>query len=241
MTQIDAAYGKRAVSRLAWLGRARLSRAGHSVFATISPRDYTKASDAELALWSSGGDRRAFDGLVMQYGTFALRVAGRLASDRSAAEDIVQEAMVRAWKQIRSFDAERGRFTTWLYRIVVNLCIDDRRRSKPEQMADDFDAADPAASADMVIESQQNRTSLAVALRALPVHQRAAITLVYDEGLSGAEAARVMGLSAKAIERLLARARAHLRENLAICGGLMKSAYVDGEPACIAVIPQQPF
>jgi RNA polymerase sigma-70 factor (ECF subfamily) len=214
MTQINVVYGKGALPRLAWLGRSRFSRAGRSVFATISPRDYTKASDAELALWSSGGDRRAFDGLVTQYGSFALRVAGRLASDRSAAEDIVQEAMVRAWKQIGSFDPERGRFTTWLYRIVVNLCIDDRRRSKPEQMADDFDAADPAYGADAVIEDHEQRAGLAVALRALPVHQRGAIALVYDEGLSGAEAARVMGLSAKAVERLLARARTHLRESL---------------------------
>lgn len=211
--QRDVAYAQNAWPRLLWFGGPS-SWAGCPVFATISPRDYTEASEADLALWSSGGDRHAFDGIVTRYGPFALRVAGRLVPDQAAAEDIVQEAMVRAWKRIGHFDAQRGQFTTWLYRIVVNLCIDDRRRSKPEQIADDFDAVDPAHGADTIIEGHELRVNLAAALKGLPVHQRAAIALVYDEGLSGAEAARILGLSAKAVERLLARARAQLRDRL---------------------------
>jgi RNA polymerase sigma-70 factor, ECF subfamily len=64
------------------------------------------------------------------------------------------------------------------------------------------------------VEANEQAIALARALRELPVRQRAAMTLVYDEGLSGAEAARVLGLSAKAVERLLSRARGYLRERL---------------------------
>ena len=179
-----------------------------------SPKAYGEAPDATLVCWSASGDRRAFDEIVVRHGPFALRVASRLIPDKRAVEDVVQEAMVRAWSQASQFDAERARFTTWLYRIVVNLCIDHRRRLQPQSLPEDFDPADPALGAAELMEVSERDATLARELRKLPARQRAAMTLVYDEGLSGVEAARVLGLSAKAVERLLARARAYLREVL---------------------------
>ena len=177
---------------------------------------YADATDEELMAWSSGGDTRAFDEIVVRYGPFALRVARRLLLDRTLAQDIAQEAMVRVWTQSARFNARRARVTTWLYRIVVNLCIDQRRRLRPESFPEGFDAIDPAASVSEELEARERSQALLAALDELSVRQRAAITLVYDEGLSGAETARVLGLSAKAVERLLARARALLRERLAL-------------------------
>jgi len=165
--------------------------------------------------WSSGGDTRAFDEIVVRHGPFALRVARRLVLDRTLAQDIAQEAIVRVWTRSTRFNARRARVTTWLYRIVVNLCIDQRRRLRPESFPEGFDAIDPAASVSDQIEARDRSQTLLAALNELPARQRAAITLVYDEGLSGAEAARVLGLSAKAVERLLARGRALLRQRLA--------------------------
>ncbi|MGB6308683.1 MAG: sigma-70 family RNA polymerase sigma factor [Steroidobacteraceae bacterium] len=176
--------------------------------------DWTGLSDAELLSRSAGGDRRAFDQIVVRHGQFALRVAARLIVDASAAQDLVQEAMLRAWDRAGQFDARRARFTTWLYRIVVNLCIDHGRRPRPEPMPENFEPVDPAMSANEAIEAQERRIALAQALEGLPTRQRAALMLVYEEGMSGVEAAHIMGLSAKAVERLLARARAHLRERL---------------------------
>jgi RNA polymerase sigma-70 factor (ECF subfamily) len=176
------------------------------------PRPYQTASDAELLSWSACGDRRAFDEVVTRHGPFALRVAARLVCDPMMAEDIVQEAMVRAWSQASNFDPRRARFTTWLYRIVVNLCIDHRRRAPLDPLPDDFDPVDPAVGMDERMEVAQRQAALMEAIRNLPVRQRAAMTLVYDEGLSGAEAGRVLGLSSKAVERLLARARSFIRE-----------------------------
>lgn len=193
---------------LAWL---TLRFPGHGMSAMVEPRDYDGATDADLIAWSADGDRRAFDGIVIRHGRFALRVAMRLIPHPPTAEDVVQEALVRAWTQAGQFDPRRARFTTWLYRIVVNLCIDQRRRVQPDPLPDGFDVPDPAAGADQEIEVREQQASLAKALRELPERQRAAMTLVYDEGLSGAEAGRVLGLSAKAVERLLARGRAFLR------------------------------
>jgi RNA polymerase sigma-70 factor (ECF subfamily) len=167
-----------------------------------------------LIRWSAEGDRRAFDEIVTRHGPFALRVAARLVADRSVAEDVAQEAMVRAWAQADRFDPQRATFTTWLYRIVTNLCIDQCRRRRPEPLPEHFDPIDTAAGAEEMLEVDERDVAIAQALRDLPARQRAAMTLVYDEGLSGADAARVLGLSAKAVERLLARARAFLRDRL---------------------------
>jgi RNA polymerase sigma-70 factor (ECF subfamily) len=175
---------------------------------------YGPASDEQLLTWSAGGDRRAFDEIVGRHGPFALRLARRLVVDAALAEDLVQEAMVRAWANAGRFDPVRARFTTWLYRIVVNLCLDQLRKVRPQPLPEDFDAPDPSAGALDRIEAAERGAALTKALAALPARQRAAVALVYHEGLSGAEAARVLGLTAKAIERLLARARDGLRERL---------------------------
>lgn len=188
--------------------------ANGAIAAMNGPRRYAETTDEELVSWSAAGDRRAFDEIVSRHGLFALRVAARIIPDRAAAEDIVQEAMVRAWNKSDRFDPGRSRFRTWLYRIVVNLCIDQRRRVAPEPLSETFDAVDPGAAADEILAASERDNALAAALRALPGRQRAAMTLVYDEGLSGAEAARILGLSAKAVERLLARARTTLQEHM---------------------------
>lgn len=183
--------------------------------ATDGPGSCTDGlSDAELLTRSARGDRRAFDQIVTRYGPLALRLAARIAPDLASAEDIAQEAMVRVWRRSAEFDARRARFTTWLYRIVVNLCIDLDRRPKPVPLPEHLDPADPAPRAEEAAELEERRAALAGAIDDLPAGQRAALTLVYEEGLSGAEAAQTLGITAKAVERLLARARAHLRARL---------------------------
>jgi RNA polymerase sigma-70 factor (ECF subfamily) len=213
VTLMASGYADDAWPVIGWLMSPDSSTGGR-ILTMSGPRAYADSGDAELLAWSASGDRRAFDEIVTRHGPFALRVATRLVPDQMVAEDIVQEAMVRAWSQAGHFDRERALFTTWLYRVIVNLCIDYRRRKQPERLPDDFDAQDPAAGADELMETSEQQTALAGALRELPPRQRAALTLVYDEGLSGAETARVLGLSAKAVERLLSRARALLRERL---------------------------
>jgi RNA polymerase sigma-70 factor (ECF subfamily) len=208
---LQAHEGYMASEDVAW-GRVSSGQAADS--ATVHARSYPEAADPVLLSWSAGGDRRAFDEIVRRHGPFALRVAARLVPDVSLAEDLAQEAFVRAWAQAGHFDPRRARFTTWLYRIVTNLCIDHRRRMRTEPFPERFERIDPAAGAEQMLEDEERQRALESALEDMPVRQRAALTLFYDEDLSGAEAAAVLGLSAKALERLLARARAHLRARL---------------------------
>ena len=81
-------------------------------------------------------------------------------------------------------------------------------------LPENFDTVDPATGAEEALQHDERRATLARAMDDLTPGQRAALTLVYDEGLSGAEAAAALGVTTKAVERLLARARAHLRERL---------------------------
>jgi RNA polymerase sigma-70 factor, ECF subfamily len=176
--------------------------------------NFAPVPDADLLARASAGDRGAFNEIVRRHGAFALRVATRLTRNPAVAEDLVQEAMVRAWRRAARFDSRRARFTTWLYRILVNLCVDERRRQWPEPLPVDLDPPDPGGAADEPLSAWQREIALARSLEQLPPRQRAAIALVYEENMSGAEAARVLGTSTKALERLLARARDSMRQHL---------------------------
>lgn len=175
---------------------------------------YTDLPDEELLALAGGGDARAFDQIVARHGGFALRVARRIVSSSAVAEELVQEALIRAWSQSRNFDPRRARFSTWLYKIVVNLCMDHRRRIQHAPLPEGLDPADSAPNADRMLEISQRDAAIAKAIEELPARQRAAMVLVYDEGMSGSAAAAALGLSVKAVERLLARARKHVRARL---------------------------
>jgi len=179
-----------------------------------APLIYADLPDEELVALAGNGDARAFDQIVTRHGEFALRVARRIVSSSAVAEELVQEAMIRAWSQSRNFDPRRARFSTWLYKIVVNLCVDHRRRVQHSPLPEGLDPADSALNADGLLEISQRDAAIAKAIQELPARQRAAMVLVYDEGMSGSAAASILGLSVKAVERLLARARKHVRARL---------------------------
>jgi len=183
--------------------------------AGLMPRE--AAADAELMRWAAAGDRAAFDVLVGRHAERILRVALRILGDAAEAEEVAQEALLRAWQAAGSFDPGRAQFTTWLHRITVNLAIDrTRRRTLAPQGGDAaLDALeDPAPSPESVAAAAEDRAALAAALAQLPARQRAAIALAYEDGLSGAEAAAALDISERALEGLLRRARLMLRRIL---------------------------
>ncbi|MFC7688962.1 sigma-70 family RNA polymerase sigma factor [Paeniroseomonas aquatica] len=93
--------------------------------------DLGELDDAALMARAGAGDRTAFNLLVGRHGTRALRLALRVLGDPAEAEEVAQEAFLRAWQAAAGFDPARARFTTWLHRIVVNLAIDRTRRRAP--------------------------------------------------------------------------------------------------------------
>ena len=144
----------------------------------------------------------------------AMRVAQRVLNNAADADDIGQEAFMRVWKHASSFDPAAARFTTWFYRIVLNLAFDHARKPahRPIEEAAEIPAVGTAA-VDRLIEQEQ-QAMLTDALSMLTDRQRAAIALFHMEGLSGKEAAQAMGLTEKAFESLLTRARITLKQHV---------------------------
>lgn len=172
-------------------------------------------SDEELMRLTGEADDSAYSELVARHLNWGLGFAERLTGSRADAEEIMQEAFLRVWTTASRWRTEGARFTTWFYRVVMNLCIDRKRKKVPEPLGTADDPADPAPGADRkVFENERNRT-VARALTGLPARQRAAIALCYFQGLSNREAAEVLSVSVKAVESLLTRGRKTMYTRLA--------------------------
>ena len=163
---------------------------------------------------AANGDRGAFDVLTTRYALRLRRAALRVCGDPGAAEDAAQEALLRAWSRAGQYEAGRGSVATWLHRITVNGAIDRARVARPHDTLDEeaADAADTVPAADEALFHRQRRAVLAQAVAALPDRQRTALHLTYDRGWSGADAARALGTSTRALEGLLRRGRQLLRD-----------------------------
>src|SRR3954454_24468364 len=142
--------------------------------------------DHDLMARAAKGDERAFRTLSERHAGAALRLARRILGNETAAEDIVQDALLRVWTNAPRWRPEAA-VRTWLYRVVLNLCLNARRRA-PDLPLDAADhIADSAEDAEAILEARERDLHLATALDALPLRQRAAIALTYQEGLSNVE------------------------------------------------------
>ncbi|RMF72201.1 MAG: sigma-70 family RNA polymerase sigma factor [Alphaproteobacteria bacterium] len=171
--------------------------------------------DEELvAAVASARDAAAFRILVDRHAARALRMAERILQNRADAEDAVQEAFQRLWRDARRFQPARGRFRSWFIRVLINACRDRQRqlRRRPVTSLPDMTAA---AAETEGVERLDRVQAVRQAIAALPERQRWAVVLTYYEGLSNREAAAAMGISVKALEALLVRARRHLSRSLA--------------------------
>ena len=170
--------------------------------------------DAELLQAIAGGDRLAFDRLSRRHLDRAYGVAMRMTGSRADAQDVVQDVFLRLWQRPDAWRPGQAQFSTWLYRVVVNRCLDLKRRPKGTDLDSVEEPQDPDANAeDSLLEAERNR-ALDSAVSQLPERQRAAIVLTYTAGLRNAEAASAMEISVKAFEALLVRAKRELRDYL---------------------------
>lgn len=170
-------------------------------------------SDEELMRTVRDGDLDAFEQVVLRYQTEAWRIAYRFTGDAAEAEDIAQEAFVRIFEASLRYKSTAS-FRTYLYCILKRLCLDHVRKKRPVPIGELPPVTDPTPSPDEVIRRQERDALVQEAVSALPPNQRMAIILRYFEGLGWAEIADVMEVSPKAVERLLARGRGALEEQL---------------------------
>ena len=169
--------------------------------------------DHDLMARTAQGDGRAFQTLARRHARRMLALARRILGSEALAEEIVQDALLRVWINAPRWRPEAA-FRTWLYRIVVNLCLNAKRRAAELPLAAADNVADPALRADDQLEARDRDRRLAAAVDMLPPRQRAAIVLTYQEGLGNAEVATVLDTSVSGIETLLVRARRALRAGL---------------------------
>lgn len=168
-------------------------------------------SDAGLLDAHLAGDPDAFAELVTRHRDVLWAVALRTTGNPSDAEDVLQEALIKALRSVERFE-RRSAVRTWLYRIVVNAALDRLRRdaARPTTPLEDVDPPDP------VDESQRagDRMDVLAALSRLGPDQRAAVVLVHVEGLSVSEAAEVLQVPEGTVKSRCSRARAQLAEIL---------------------------
>ncbi len=176
---------------------------------------WPEKDDQELLALIQEGRHQAFAELVQRHTERFYRLAYRYVQNRETAEDLVQDAFLRLWENPASWRPDRNsKFTTWFYRIVVNLCLDWQKKKRPMPLDEDMPLADERESADEAMIRIQEQRLLEKEIAALPERQRTALNLCFDQGLSNQEAAETMGVNLKALQSLIMRAKTTLRERM---------------------------
>jgi RNA polymerase sigma-70 factor, ECF subfamily len=171
--------------------------------------------DYELLALVQDGNGQAFAVLVERHTERFYRLAYRYLQSKAAAEDVVQDAFLKLWENPALWQPERNsKFTTWFYRVVVNLCLDVRKKKGPVALDEEIQLADEREPVDETMMRAQEQKILEKEIAALPERQRIALNLCFDEGLSNQEAAEIMGVKLKALQSLVMRAKTTLKERM---------------------------
>jgi len=179
--------------------------------------------DESLIRRIQGGDHKAFAILVDRHSNRFYRIAYRLVFSKDDAEDIVQEAFLKIWDRPNLWDpGKRTKFTTWFYRVVINLCLDHRKKKKLVNLPENIEFADENPGAEALFDVHQQQAVLERFIHDLPERQQLAINLCFYEGLSNHEAAQIIGVNVKALQSLVMRAKTALKYKV--------KRYLDGGP-----------
>ena len=167
--------------------------------------------DAALVARTMAGETEAFEVLVSRHQRVLFRVALRMLGDYADAADATQSAFIKAYERLGSFDP-RFRFFSWIYRILVNECLNARRSRKPHEepgpeLASESTPFEAAATAELRVRVQR-------ALLALPMESRQVVVLRHFGGLSYDEIAEAVGVPSKTVKSRLYSARQRLCELL---------------------------
>ena len=170
-------------------------------------------SDEQLMDSVGAGDMEAFETLVRRHQDRAWRIAYHYMGDRDDAAEMAQQAFLNILDAAESYSPS-ARFTTYLYRVIANLCMDRTRKRSPT-LADDLpeETSGEPMPGRRIVERERDR-AIQEALEELTDRQRMATVLRYYEDLSYREIAEAMDATPKAVERLLARARKSLGKEL---------------------------
>jgi len=169
--------------------------------------------DEDLMEAIAQADGKAFAALLSRHVEKVRAIGWRMLGSRADADDLAQDVFLRIWKNPAAYDRKKGRFSTWLYRVAANACIDRLRRRAPEpldeRMAEALAAHGPGPER-ALLEAEQS-AQVRAAIAQLPRRQKLALVLSHDLGHTNIEIARIMDTSVEAVESLLGRARRKLK------------------------------
>lgn len=171
--------------------------------------------DEALLVLYANGDPDAAKALMMRLTPRVLGYATRLLSDRAEAEDVAQEAMLRLWKIAPDWRQGEAKVSTWLYRVVTNLCTDRLRKKRGVGLDEVAEPEDGRASVAQGMIENERALALRAALETLPERQRQAVILRHIEGVANPEIAQLMDISVEAVESLTARGKRALAKAMA--------------------------
>lgn len=184
----------------------------------MTENERARVTDERLLKRAAQGDERAFEQLVGRYQPAVFNTIYRYTGNQADVQDLAQEVFIKVWQNAAKFKG-RSRFSTWLYRIVVNHCLNYRRKYRRphfslDEMVEQGNIPDP-----LIVEPDpEQRRKVELVRRAideLPERQRMALILAQFEERSYAEIAEIMKVSVSSVESLIFRARRALRERLA--------------------------
>ncbi|MBR1174993.1 RNA polymerase sigma factor [Bradyrhizobium sp. KB893862 SZCCT0404] len=183
--------------------------------------------DSELLDRLAADDETAFRMLVERHIDRAYAIALRIVGNAADAEDVVQDTMLKIWSHRGRWQHGRAKFSTWLYRVISNRCIDLRRKPRNENVETVPEVADGQPGAVEIIERNELNDMLELAMQRLPEQQRIAVIFSYHENMSNGEIAQVMDTTVAAVESLLKRGRQQLRQLLRKHERDIRTAFTD--------------
>ncbi len=194
----------------------------------MDDRQNDKKTNEDLMCRVTTGDKHAFETLLYRHQRPILNFIFRFMGDPAEAEDLTQEVFLNVWKSAGTYKPD-AKFTTWLYRIATNLCINKQRALRirkwlaisqshePKQNSEGTfipaEGAEITTPEDHLIDSEQS-LRLLNAINDLSTSQRLAIVLKIYDGLSYHEISQIMNRSVSAVDSLLIRAKKNLRKKL---------------------------
>jgi RNA polymerase sigma-70 factor (ECF subfamily) len=188
-------------------------------------KEQSIAEDRMLIRRAQHGDASAFNDIIVKYEKLVFNFAYRLTQNYDDAHDVAQDAFIRAYNALNTFRGDAA-FSTWIFRIITNVFLDDRKRKKahPVQSIDEHSSpdddqasmqvVDPGPTPEEIVAARERQALLAKAIRSLPDFQRTMVVLYHLEHKSYEEIADIVGLPLGTVKSRLNRSRLALKEKL---------------------------
>ncbi len=190
--------------------------------------DSAQPDDRNIVVLLKNGDPHGLEVLYDRYVRVVFALIVQIVGNRQVAEELTQEVFLRVWRQVSSFDSDRGTFTAWVLAIAHNAAVDEIRRgkSRPKASHDRYEesrmlleVSDQASGPEELVLGGIRRETVLEALAQLPEDQRKVLEMSYYEGLTQAEIAERMGIPLGTIKTRTRRALERLRARFLSEGG----------------------